>query len=179
MPSCASEISPLGRSGLGCTRRRALTGTRASGPAAAPPAFPARGGRAARGGGGAHPALPDSGRSSCRRNPFSPPGPGAEPGESPLPALTLPAAEGRAEPEAPPPLQVFQRRRRHSGERSRLCRRGRPPQRGGAAAAARPVPEPAGRRLPGPRRPGPAASWRWSRPGHVSSSFSGGAGREA
>lgn len=78
------------------------------------------------------------------RHQLSPPGPSTETSESPLPALTLRReGEGRAEPQAPPPLQVFQRRRRQRGERSRLCRRGRP--RSGA--------EPP----PGPAQPGPRA----------------------
>lgn len=98
MPSCASEISPPDRSGPGYTRRQALTGHPRLRPGRRAASFPPRGGRAARGGGGAHPGLPDTGRGSCWQNPFSSAGSGTEPGGSPLPALTLPAAEGKGGP---------------------------------------------------------------------------------
>lgn len=138
MPFCASPI---------------LTpeGTSASGPAAAPPPSPPRAG------GQRGEAAPTRGPEADRHRqqpaePVSPAGPSAEPGGAPFSVLTLLGAEerragqGRAEPEAPPPpLQVFQRRRRHSAERSRLCqprsgaepRRHPPSGRGGRAAAAR------------------------------------------
>lgn len=60
--------------------------------------FPPTPHQEAGGGGGAHPGLPDTGRNSCWRNPFPPAGSGTEASGSPLPALTLPAAEGRGGP---------------------------------------------------------------------------------
>ncbi|XP_027604868.2 proline-rich protein 2-like [Pipra filicauda] len=125
MPSCASEMSPW----TGPAADTPISGTSATGPAAAPPPSPRAG-------------FPRGERRppGAARRRRSPPGPGTEPSEPPFPHSPC-GGEGRAEPQAPPPLQVFQRRWRQRGERSRLCRRGRP--RSGA--------EPP----PGPARPGP------------------------
>lgn len=94
MPSCASEISPPDRSDPGGTRSQALTGTSASGPAAAPPPSPQEAGgqsagEAAPTQGCATPAAAAAGRARLPRQ-----APARSPAGPPIPHSPCPRRRG-------------------------------------------------------------------------------------